>query len=62
MQFEVKVDQVVTFPLVVEARSTAEALEIAARLLLGDLSEIPEFVGDPTTEPLRVRSARKLGD
>lgn len=62
MRYEVTIEQTIIAPMVVEAGSEAEALELAARRLLGDLSETPEAVGDPVTEPPRIRSARKLGD
>lgn len=62
MRYEITIEQTVTIPMIVEARSEAEALEVAARRLLGELSEFPEAMGDPTAEPPRIRSARKLGD
>ena len=62
MRYEVTIEQAITIPMVVEARCEAEALEVAARRLLSDLSETSEAVGDPVTEPPRVRLARKLGD
>ena len=61
MRYEVTIEQTITVPMVVEARSEAEALETAARRLLGGLAETPEAVGDPITEPPRIRSARELG-
>ena len=62
MRYEVTIEQAITAPMVVEARNEEEALEVAARHLLGDLSAAPEAVGDPVTETPRIRSARKLGD
>ena len=59
--YEVIIELSTLTPLIVEATSKAAALEEAGRLLLADLSETPEAVGDPVTEPPRIRSAKKLG-
>lgn len=62
MRYEVTIEQTVTVPMVIEAPSETEALRIATQRLLGALFEQPEALGDPTTEPPRIRAARKLGD
>lgn len=61
MRYEITIEQAITIPMVVEAQSEAEALEVAERRLLSDLPVTPEVLGDPITEPPRIRSVRKLG-
>ncbi|MGL6159944.1 hypothetical protein [Microbulbifer sp.] len=62
MRYEITIEQAITVPMLVKANSEAEALAIAARRLNDELTATPEAVGDPTAEPPRIRSARKLGD
>lgn len=62
MRYVVEIEQIITVPMVVDARSEREARKLAQRLLQRPAVTDPEAVGDPVAAPPRIRSARKLGD
>lgn len=61
-RYEVVILEAKRTPLVIFASSEAEARESAERLLLADLTETPEAVGDPIRDAPRICSVEYLGE